>query len=124
MEHSCSDAGTKSSGRAYPGWKSRGTAMKIAKMILAATFSVALISSATLAQQSLTGTVTQIDRINGTISIRQTQSGTTGANSTGAAEQFKPPAGFSLDKLHAGDRVTFSVTEAGGIKTITKLEKQ
>jgi hypothetical protein len=98
--------------------------MKIAKMILAATFSVALISSASLAQQSLTGTVTQIDRINGTISIRQTQSGTTGANSNGAAEQFKPPAGFSLDTLHAGDRVTFSATEAGGVKTITKLEKQ
>jgi hypothetical protein len=98
--------------------------MKIARMILAASFSVVLISSATLAQQSLTGTVTQIDRINGTISIRQTQSGTTGANSGGGTEQFKPPAGFSLDTLHAGDRVTYSATEAGGIKTITKLEKQ
>jgi hypothetical protein len=106
-----------------PVGKSRGTAMKIAKMILAATFSVALISAA-LAQQSLTGTVTQIDRINGTVAIRQTQSGTTGANSNGAAEQFKPPAGFSLDTLHAGDRVTYSLTETGGIKTISKLEKQ
>jgi hypothetical protein len=29
-----------------------------------------------------------------------------------------------LDTLHAGDKVTFSVSESGGKKTITKLEKQ
>jgi opacity protein-like surface antigen len=98
--------------------------VKIAKMILAAAFAVPLIGSAAFAQQPLTGTVVQIDRINGTVSIRQTQSGTTGSNSNGAAEQFKAPSGFSLDTLHAGDTVTFSVTEAGGSKTITKLEKK
>jgi hypothetical protein len=26
--------------------------------------------------------------------------------------------------VHAGDRVTFSVAENGGVKTITKLDKQ
>jgi hypothetical protein len=31
---------------------------------------------------------------------------------------------LSLDAVHAGDKVTFSATEAGGIKTITKLQKQ
>jgi Copper binding periplasmic protein CusF len=98
--------------------------MKIAKMILAGAFALPLISSATLAQQALTGTVTQIDRINGTVAIRQTQGGTTGTNSGGPAEEFKAPRGFSLDTLHAGDRVSFSVTEANGIKTLVKLEKQ
>jgi Cu/Ag efflux protein CusF len=97
--------------------------MKIAKVILAGALALPLISSATFAQQALSGTVTQIDRINGTVAIRQTQSGTTGANS-GPAEEFKAPQGFSLDTLHAGDRVSFSVTETGGTKTITKLEKQ
>jgi hypothetical protein len=29
-----------------------------------------------------------------------------------------------LDTLHAGDKVTFSATETGGTRTITKLEKQ
>jgi hypothetical protein len=29
-----------------------------------------------------------------------------------------------LDTVHAGDRVTFSVAESGGVKTITKLDKQ
>jgi Cu/Ag efflux protein CusF len=96
--------------------------MRLAKMILAGSM-LTVISSVTLAQQALTGTVTTIDRINGTIAIQQTQSGTVGANSGGATEQYKVQ-GVSLDTLHAGDKVTFSVSELGGKKTITKLEQQ
>jgi Cu/Ag efflux protein CusF len=98
--------------------------MKIAKIILAGTAALTIIGSAALAQQALTGTVTKIDRINGIIAIQQTQSGTTGANTGGAAEEFKAQGGLSLDALHAGDRVTFSAAETGGIKTITKFQKQ
>ncbi len=96
--------------------------MKIAKVILAGTAALTIISSATLAQEALTGTLTKVDRINRTVAIQQMQSGTTGAN-TGAAEEFKAQDGLSLETLHAGDKVTFSVTETGGIKTITKLQK-
>jgi Cu/Ag efflux protein CusF len=96
---------------------------KIAKVILAGTAAFTLISSAASAQQALTGTITEVDRINGIVAIQQTQSGTTGAN-TGGAEQFKTQQGLSLDTLHAGDKVTFSATETGGVKTITKLQKQ
>jgi Cu/Ag efflux protein CusF len=98
--------------------------MKIAKIILAGSAALTIISSAALAQQALTGTVTKIDRINRTIAIQQTQSGTIGANTGGASEEFKAQNGLSLDALHAGDKVTFSTTETGGIKTITKLQKQ
>ena len=97
--------------------------MKLAKMILAGSM-LALISSVALAQQALTGMVTTIDRINGTIAIQQTQSGTVGANTGGATEQFKVKDGLLEDTLHAGAKVTFSVSETGGTKTITKLEKQ
>ena len=97
--------------------------MKIAKIILAGTAALTIISSAAVAQQALTGTVTQVDRINRTVAIKQTQSGTVGANTGGAAEEFKAQGGLSLDAWHAGDKVTFSATEAGGIKTITKLQK-
>jgi hypothetical protein len=31
---------------------------------------------------------------------------------------------LSLDGLHAGDKVTFSTSEAGGVKTITKFQTQ
>jgi Cu/Ag efflux protein CusF len=96
--------------------------MRLAKMVLAGAM-LTVISSVTLAQQALTGTVTTINRINGTVAIRQTQSGTVGANTGGATEQFKVQ-GSLLDTLHAGDKVTFSVSETGGTKTITKLEKQ
>ena len=98
--------------------------MKIARIILAGSAALTIISSAALAQQALTGTVTKVDRINRTIAIQQTQSGTIGANTGGAAEEFKAQNGLSLDALHAGDKVTFSTTETGGIKTITKLQKQ
>jgi Cu/Ag efflux protein CusF len=98
--------------------------MKIAKIILAGTTALTIIGSAAFAQQALTGTVTQVDRINRTVAIRQTQSGTVGANTGGAAEEFKAQDGLSLETLHAGDKVSFSATEAGGIKTITKLQSQ
>jgi hypothetical protein len=96
--------------------------MRLAKTVLAA-FMLTAISSVTLAQQTLTGTVTTIDRINGTIAIQQTQSGTVGANGNGATERFKVQDGM-LNTVHAGDKVILSVSETGGTKTITKLEKQ
>ena len=102
--------------------RNRETAMKIAKIILAGTAALTIIGSAALAQLPLTGTITKLNRINGTVAIQQTQSGTVGANS-GGAEEFKVQDGVSLDTLHAGDKVTFSTTETGGVKTITKLQK-
>jgi Cu/Ag efflux protein CusF len=104
--------------------QNRETAMKIATIILAGTAALTIISSPALAQQALTGMVTKVDRINRIVAIQQTQSGTVGANTGGAAEDFKTQDGLSLDTLHAGDKVTFSATETGGIKTITKVQKQ
>jgi Cu/Ag efflux protein CusF len=99
--------------------------MKTAKTILAGGAILAVIGSAALAQQAITakGTITKIDRTTGTIAIQRTQEGTVGANSGGTAEEFKLQGG-SLDTWHAGDRVSFTATEAGGTKTITKIEKQ
>jgi len=99
--------------------------MKIAKIALASAAALIILSSVTLAQQAMTGTgtVTTVDRISGNLAIQQTQSGTVGANSGGVVNVFKLQGG-SLDAWHAGDKVTFSATETGGVKTITKIEKQ
>ena len=97
--------------------------MKLARMMLAGAM-LAAVPSMTLAQQSLTGTITTIDRLNGTIGIRQAQGGTVGANGGGATDQQFKAAGSLLDDVHAGDRITFTVSEAGGKKTITKIDKQ
>jgi Cu/Ag efflux protein CusF len=101
----------------------REVSMKPAKWILAGVVLMA-VPSATLAQQPLTGTVVTIDRLNGTIGIEKTQSGTVGVASGGVTEQeYKAPEG-SLDNVHAGDRVTFTADENDGKKTITKIESK
>jgi Cu/Ag efflux protein CusF len=66
--------------------------------------------------------ITGINRLNGTIAIQQTQSGTVGANT--GAEEFKVQDASLLEPLHAGDRVTFSIAASGGVKTITTIQRQ
>jgi Copper binding periplasmic protein CusF len=98
--------------------------MNKAKILLAGSAALIAVSSAALAQQALTGTVTKIDRISGTVAIRQAPSGTVGSSSGSAAEESFKVQGTLPDTLHAGDRVTYSASETGGTKTITKLERQ
>jgi len=98
--------------------------MKIAKIILAGA-TIAMIGSSALAQQAVTGSVTKIDEPNGKITIQQTQSGTVGANTGGGATaEFKVQDGLLFNALQPGDRVAFTATEIGGVKTITNLKKQ
>ncbi|XIA63960.1 copper-binding protein [Bradyrhizobium sp. TZ2] len=97
--------------------------MKIAGMIMAATAALNIVGTSALAQQTRTGMVTRIDRISGTISIKDMPEGTVGASSTSASEEFKIQDGARLNALHAGDRVTFAVSDTAGTKTITKIDK-
>jgi hypothetical protein len=97
-------------------------------MILARSISVGaaafvVASSAAFAQQAHTGTITEINRLNNTLAIRQTQNGTVGSNASGPSEAFKVGSGISLDAWHAGDRVSYSASGAEGAKTITKIER-
>jgi Cu/Ag efflux protein CusF len=98
--------------------------MKIAKILAAGIAALTVTGSAALAQQAQTGTITGINRLNSTIAIKQTQSGTVGANTGGGAEEFKVQSGVSLEDLHAADRVSFSATGTGGTRTVTKIQKQ
>jgi Cu/Ag efflux protein CusF len=97
--------------------------MKLTMSMLAAAAAIT-IGSAALAQQSLTGTITKVDEPNGKVTIQQSQSGTVGANSGGTAEDFKVQDGLMFNALKAGDRVVFTASEIGGVKTVTKIEKQ
>jgi Cu/Ag efflux protein CusF len=98
--------------------------MKIVSIMSIGAAALAIVGSAALAQQARLGTITQINRLDNTIAIRPIQNGTVGANTGGAAEQFKVQDGISLETLHAGDRVSFAATEAGPGKTITKIDRQ
>ena len=97
--------------------------MTILKSVCAAAAGLAFISSAAWAEQ---GTVTQIDRTTNTIAIQRALSGTVGVNGSGGApaRQFKVQSAGSLEALHAGDQVEFTVTQSGGVDTITKIEKK
>jgi Cu/Ag efflux protein CusF len=97
--------------------------MKIAGMIMAAAAALSIASTSVLAQQTRTGMVTRIDRISGTITIKDMPDGTTGANAGAATEEFKVQDGARLNVLHAGDSVTFAVSDTAGTKTITKIDK-
>jgi Cu/Ag efflux protein CusF len=102
----------------------RESDMKIARILSVGVVAFALTGAAAVAQQARNGTITELNRLNNTVSIKPTQNGTVGANTGGAAEQFKVQSGVSLEELHAGDSVNFTVSEAGGAKTITKLERR
>jgi Cu/Ag efflux protein CusF len=102
---------------------SREYSMKIAGMIMAAAAALSIAGTLAFAQQPRTGMVTRIDRISGTITIKDMPEGTTGANTGAAAEEFKIQDGARLNVLHAGDRVTFAVSDTAGTKTITKIDK-
>jgi Cu/Ag efflux protein CusF len=98
--------------------------MKSAKAIFAGAALVLLASSGAIAQQSMAGTITRVDEASGKIAIQPTQGGTVGASSGGAAEEFKLQDGLLFNAIKPGDKVTFTVTDTGGVKTITKLDKQ
>ncbi len=93
--------------------------MTITKSVCAAVAGLAFISSAAWADQ---GTITQVDRTTNTVAIQQTLSGTVGANgASAAARPYKVQSPGSLENLHAGDQVEFSLT---GADTISKIEKK
>ena len=96
----------------------------LAKFVIAGTATLMLAGAAASAQENQTGQVTRVNRLDNTVAIRPVQSGTVGANTAGAEQQFKVKDGVSLEDLHAGNRITYSVTESGGTKTLTSFKKQ
>jgi len=98
--------------------------MRLVKFILAGAIATTFLMSAAVAQQAMTGTVTQINRLNSMVAIQETQSGTVGAGGGGAIQEFKVQDGQSIENIHAGDRVTYSVVETNGTKTISKIQRQ
>jgi len=102
----------------------RETNMKSAKTIFASAALMLITCSGALAQQSVMGTISKVDEANGKIAIQQTQSGTVGASPGAAAEEFKVQDGLIFNAVKPGDKVVVTVTDVGGVKTITKLEKQ
>ena len=97
--------------------------MRSANIIVASAMAIGIWMPAAVAQQTGEGMVTTINRLGATITIQKIQSGTVGANLP-AAEVFKVQDGSLLEPVHAGDIVSYSTVESGGVRTITKLERK
>jgi Cu/Ag efflux protein CusF len=101
--------------------------MKTASIMITAA-AIVCCGSAFAQQQGSAGTITGINRLTGTVAITPTESSTVGSNGPAAApapsEEFRVKDAALLDGVHAGDRVTYSVAETGGAKTITKLDRE
>src|SRR5262245_50681013 len=96
--------------------------MGTARIVIAGAAAIGMLASTALAEDNVTGMITKIDRLNSTVSIQQVQNSTVGASGGGAVQEFKTKDAGMLESVHAGDRVSYSTTEAGGAKTITKLQ--
>lgn len=98
--------------------------MGTARLLLAGAAGLGVLVSAAIADDNITGTITGINRLNNTIAIQQTQSGTVGDSSGGVVREFKVKDAGMLESVHAGDRVTLSASGNEGSQTITTLKKQ
>ena len=98
--------------------------MKIVQTFSACAVTVIIVMSIASAQQAIKGVVTGIDEPSGTISIQQTASGTVGASTVGATDSYRVNDGLLFNALHLGDKVVFSAEAIGGVKTITRLNRE
>ena len=98
--------------------------MNKSKFFLATAIFMVLSSTAFAQQPMMSGTVTKVDEPNGTVRIQYAQPGTVGVTSADTSEDFKVRDGLLFNALQAGDKVQFTIEQAEGAKTITKLEKR
>ena len=99
--------------------------MTLAKISLASAAAITIISWGALAQENQnTGRITQLDHINGKITLQHAPTGTVGAaGASSLVDEYKIQDGLVKD-LHAGDEVDFTAAQIGGVLTITKIQKK
>ena len=99
--------------------------MTLAKISLASAAAVTILSWGALAQENQnTGRITQLDHINGKITLQHAPTGTVGAvGASSLVDEYKIQDGLAKD-LHAGDEVDFTAAQTGGVLTITKIQKK
>jgi Cu/Ag efflux protein CusF len=95
--------------------------MTVAKTILASVAAISIVSSGALAQVAQTGRITKLDP-KGTIGLEHPANGQAGAPTV--VDEFKVQNGLPINSLKAGDKVSFTAAQVGGVWTVTKIQKQ
>jgi len=100
--------------------------MALAKISLASAAAITIISWGALAQENQNkGRITQLDHINGKITLQHAPAGTVGAvGASSLVDEYKIQDGVASKDLHAGDEVDFTAAQIGGVLTITKIQKK
>lgn len=104
--------------------------MMLRHAMVIGTMSMGLVTGGTAyaADQTLTGLVTVVDRTTSEIIIKQdvpkqgTSSDTVGSAARAETTKFKMRDAVP-ESLHAGEKVTVTYTESGGVNTATKVEE-
>jgi Cu/Ag efflux protein CusF len=105
--------------------QNREVIMTLAKISLASAAAITIISWGALAQENQNkGRITQLDHINGKITLQYAPTGTVGAaGASSLVNEYKIQDSIAKD-LHAGDEVDFTAAQIGGVLTITKIQKK
>jgi len=99
--------------------------MTLAKISLASVAAITIISWGALAQENQKGRITQLDHINGKITLQHAPAGTVGAvGASSLVDEYKIQDGVASKDFHAGDEVDFTAAQIGGVLTITKIQKK
>ena len=98
--------------------------MKSSRAIILGMAAAAMCSLGAIAQETRQGTISRIDPAKGTIAVAETQAGTTGASTMSGAQEYRLLDPLLFNAIKDGDRISFTVEDKDGVKTITKLQKQ
>jgi Cu/Ag efflux protein CusF len=98
--------------------------MKSSRAIILGMAATAMLSLGALAQESRQGTISRVDPAKGTIAVLEAQAGTTGSSAMFTPQEYKLKDALLFNAIKDGDRISFTMEEKDGVKTITKLQKQ
>src|SRR5258708_5716041 len=100
--------------------------MTLAKISLASAAAITIISWGAWAQENQNeGRITQLNHINGTITLQHAPAESVGAvGASSLVDEYKIQDGVASKDLHAGDEVDFTAARIGGVLTITKIQKK
>jgi len=98
--------------------------MKSSRAIILGLAAAAIFSFGALAQETRQGTISRVDPAKGTIAVAETQTGTTGSSTMSGAQEYKLQDPLLFNAVKDGDRISFTVEDKDGVKTITKVQKQ
>jgi Cu/Ag efflux protein CusF len=87
-------------------------------------FAALTLAASSASAQQMRGSIERVDEPHGSITVQRPLEGTVGASGTVGSEKFAVQDGLLFNALREGDKISFTVREINGVKTITTLQKE